>query len=130
MTPVMHLYWHRCLFALKPIELAPDRTTLKVEFWWLPIKSANSQPKCMAFQSNPELLEVLESPGNNIKILDLVTFEVFVSGREITFHTSDPDKIPLPSFELLQMQWYLRRIEALRGVAEELGDLQRDDEVR
>lgn len=48
------------------------------------------------------------------------------SGDIITITTEDPETHPLPSFELLQMQWVLNRLVAISGAAdvtdEELDD--------
>lgn len=41
------------------------------------------------------------------------------SGYVFTVTTDDPSRKPLPSFELLDLQWQLRRIAAMQGDAEE-----------
>ena len=40
------------------------------------------------------------------------------SGQVFTFKTTDPEKLPLPSMELLEMQWYLQRLVAMSGAAD------------
>jgi hypothetical protein len=40
------------------------------------------------------------------------------SGQRIKIHTDDPDKKPLPSFELLELQWFLQRIQGMAGAAD------------
>lgn len=40
------------------------------------------------------------------------------SGDVISFTTHGPEKLPLPSFDLLDMQWALHRVTALSGAAD------------
>ena len=40
------------------------------------------------------------------------------SGDVIIFTTDDPEKLPIPSIDLLDMQWALHRATALSGAAE------------
>jgi hypothetical protein len=42
---------------------------------------------------------------------------VIESGDIYTFTTDDPAKLPLPSWELLEMQWVLQRLTAMSGGA-------------
>lgn len=44
------------------------------------------------------------------------------SGDTFTFTTEDPETLPLPSMELLDMQWILLRLVAMCGAAEWLDD--------
>jgi hypothetical protein len=39
------------------------------------------------------------------------------SGDTFTFTTKDPKKLPLPSLELLEMQWVLQRLVGMSGAA-------------
>jgi len=39
------------------------------------------------------------------------------SGETFTFTTKDPEKLPLPSLELLKMQWVLQRLVGMSGAA-------------
>jgi hypothetical protein len=39
------------------------------------------------------------------------------SGDLVIFQTKDPENLPLPSWDLLQMQWILNRIGAISGAA-------------
>lgn len=45
----------------------------------------------------------------------------------ITLHTGDPENHPLPSFELLEIQWFLTRIAALNAAADVCDDEFGDD---
>ncbi|ODM22031.1 hypothetical protein SI65_02876 [Aspergillus cristatus] len=46
------------------------------------------------------------------------------SGDTVTLYTHDPEKHPLPAWELLEMRWDLNRIAKLAGMVEMYG---RDD---
>jgi hypothetical protein len=39
------------------------------------------------------------------------------SGETFTFTTKDPKNLPLPSLELLEMQWVLQRLVGMSGAA-------------
>ncbi|OJJ31235.1 hypothetical protein ASPWEDRAFT_187153 [Aspergillus wentii DTO 134E9] len=54
----------------------------------------------------------------NGKLFNCATGQKITSGTVITLRTSDPMTHPLPSYALLQMQWYLNRIAGLSGAAE------------
>jgi hypothetical protein len=45
-----------------------------------------------------------------------------ISGQEISLTTSDPNKLPLPDKRILEMQWYLQQVAALKGAAEVVDD--------
>jgi hypothetical protein len=63
------------------------------------------------------------SRANKIqKFFDNLSCRVICSGDEICLQTADPERLPLPSFELLQVRYVLQSVAALKGVRE------RDDE--
>ncbi|XHG08376.1 hypothetical protein AWENTII_011481 [Aspergillus wentii] len=43
-------------------------------------------------------------------------------------HTPDKNEFPLPSLELLMLQWHLQRITGLRGAAEVFDDDDDEDD--
>ena len=55
------------------------------------------------------------------------------SGDLFELQTDDPIKKPLPSFELLELQWFLQRIQGMAGAVdvdwEDLLDMESDHEV-
>jgi len=52
------------------------------------------------------------------------------SGEILTLTTKDPDELPLPSVELLEMQWFLQRLVGMSGAARwPTLDLDDDDSV-
>lgn len=112
--PMAHYLWGQCQFAVKPIELSTDRKSLKAQFFWLP----DGKYIKRNLQARPVV------PGNTYRsawgtLLAHNETERFIrSGDVVTFSTQDPDKYPLPSFDLLDMQWALHRATALSGVAD------------
>ena len=118
-----HEMWNKGMFALKPLELSPDRKTLIVQFFW-------QVPGNYEYGSKVDLLT--ETPSS--KGLDVVTKQskrYFLarienddsishihSGETFTFTTEDPKNLPLPSWELLEMQWVLQRLVGMCGAAE------------
>ena len=44
-------------------------------------------------------------------------FRPIRSGETFTFTTKDPENLPLPSLELLEMQWFLQRLMGTCGAA-------------
>jgi hypothetical protein len=111
--------WNKGLFALKPLELSPDHKKLTVQFFWqvpggYQIKSrinlltepASSEGLDMA---KGNWLTRLNNDGSTPRIR---------SGERFTFTTNDPQKQPLPSLELLKMQWVLQRLVGMCGAAE------------
>lgn len=125
LAPTVHTYWGNARFALKPIYLAPDRKSLVVEFYWMPIPPR--QPRTL-LMTRPELPSDLSSAGN-LKLWNHSTEVKICSGQKITLTTHDPDSHPLPSMALLEMQWILQRIAAMCGGAEDdQSDLDDDDD--
>jgi hypothetical protein len=51
----------------------------------------------------------LENDGSSLRRI--------YSGETFTFTTKDPKNLPLPSMELLEMQWLLQRLVAMSGAA-------------
>lgn len=51
-------------------------------------------------------------------MIDYSTDEFIKSGLSIILETKDPKKMPLPSMELLDLQWTLQRLTAMSAAAE------------
>ncbi|PYI02617.1 hypothetical protein BO78DRAFT_453527 [Aspergillus sclerotiicarbonarius CBS 121057] len=112
--------WENARFALRPLALSEDRKRLTVEFHWLP---AHAYRRSRLINTRPDAFPINLSSyivgGKDAAMLfDIHTKSELRSGDKLTFLTSDPDGHPLPSMELLQMQWILNRVLALSGVAE------------
>ncbi|PYH91750.1 hypothetical protein BO71DRAFT_358790 [Aspergillus ellipticus CBS 707.79] len=119
LSPSAHAYWDRCLFALKPRPPSADMKTMEVEFLWLPATKRKHIPSRMLLTTRPDLPSDRQSTGRCVKLMNGHTDHPVKSGDIITLKTNDPDEFPLPSYELLQMQWVLHRIAAIRGAADD-----------
>jgi len=117
LNPNAHDWWNRGLFALKPLDRSEDRTTLTCQFFWQPQYSHT-------WKSNVDLLmgPLLSRGLTRVDNYQLVHSEYkdglpqpIRSGDMFTLTTDDPDKKPLPSFKLLELQWILQKITAMSG---------------
>jgi hypothetical protein len=115
----VHRLWNEGAFALKPISISEDNTTLTIQFFWqtkqpLVTSTINltSIPSstCNLDQSD-QGTRLHSSDGRRIKSGDL--FEL---------KTDDSEARPLPSMELLEMQWFLQRVMGMGGAADQLED--------
>lgn len=114
MTPTARAYWGNYRFALKPIELSEDRKSLTIQFYWMPMHDRRAR---MPILERPSLPDDLPACGP-LKLYDNYTDNRLVSGDKMVLTTHDPDSLPLPSVDLLQMQWVLQRVAAMCGGAE------------
>jgi hypothetical protein len=58
---------------------------------------------------------------------DFQTERKICSGDEICLETNDPQRLPLPDWRLLDMQWILHRVAAMSGAAESRDGFNEDD---
>ncbi|GMF86660.1 unnamed protein product [Aspergillus oryzae] len=117
---IAHKLWEKARFALYPLQLSDDEKTLTVKFFWLPtMKYLRSQS--ITRLPSPIAPDLISSTKDGIpfaKLFKLVTEEKIRSGDILTFYTTDPVKLPLPSVKLLQLQWTLHRVLAMSGAAD------------
>ncbi|QMW42050.1 hypothetical protein G4B11_005374 [Aspergillus flavus] len=117
---IAHKLWEKARFALYPLQLSDDKKTLTVKFFWLPtMKYLRSQS--ITRLPSPIAPDLISSTKDGIpfaKLFKLVTEEKIRSGDILTFYTTDPVKLPLPSVKLLQLQWTLHRVLAMSGAAD------------
>ncbi|KAH7317338.1 hypothetical protein BKA65DRAFT_483571 [Rhexocercosporidium sp. MPI-PUGE-AT-0058] len=114
-----HKLWNKGAFALKPISVSEDNTTLTIQFFWqakhalvMPIVNLTTIPMSTRnLDSNDGAYLYHQSDDRRIKSGDL--FELI---------TDDPEARPLPSMALLEMQWFLQRVIGIAGAADELED--------
>jgi len=66
----------------------------------------------------PLSTEGLDHSDNKTSIFRQDSGQRIKSGDYFKIQTDDPDKKPLPSFELLELQWFLRRIQGMAGAAD------------
>lgn len=110
MTPSACVYWDVAYFALKPVEMSEDQRSMKVQFFWL--SNAGRPEEYMA--APPDMPGNLATPGRRrVKLYKCETGEVIGLGKMITLITDNPEDKPLPSWELMEAQWLLKRIIAL-----------------
>ena len=125
MAPSVHAYWSAALFALKPLKMAEDKKSMEVQFFWLP--KIDRQP-LVPLTHRPELPADLQGSVENVKLFNCETEEKICSGDKFTLRTNDPEITPLPSLELLEMQWLLHRLTALCGGIGDDGDADDSDD--
>jgi hypothetical protein len=114
-----HGYWNQGAFALKPISMNEDKTSLKIQFFWQ--KKQNTQAT-MSLLTTPFSTESLnQNEGafehGTIKLFDLNKQRLIKSGDIFELRTDDAIARPLPSFQLLEMQWFLTRVVGMAGAA-------------
>lgn len=105
--------WKGARFGLQPIYLSPDRRRLALEFYWL----HSHVPKgSVTLKDQPVVDGQIRVGPNGLRLLDSGLYNFQIPHGPIILETNDPDNHPLPSMELLEMQWTLNRIIALSGV--------------
>ncbi|KAE8355419.1 hypothetical protein BDV28DRAFT_128839 [Aspergillus coremiiformis] len=110
-----HSLWDMARFALQPMELSEDKKVLKARFFWLPVAK---YLKNIAITTRPSLPSDLKHIGRQTKLFNCETSTQICSGDIITMQTADPETHPLPSLELLGMQWVLTRVLGMSGAAD------------
>jgi hypothetical protein len=127
----LHKLWGNGEMALKPIELSADRKLLTLEVHWIR-KRAGASPTSSA----PPPVDLSEVPSLKVSPSDasrlfyyhnVSTRDRITSGHKVFMTTDDPVERPLPSLELLEMQWVLQRLSAVSGAAEPQDDWSDDD---
>jgi hypothetical protein len=130
LSPSAHVYWNRGAFALKPISMSDDNTTLKVQFFWQ--KKQKDTQATMSLLTTPFPTEDLDC---NEGAFDTGIVRLFncrdkriQSGDFFELKTDDAIARPLPSFKLLEMQWFLQRVIGIAGAAVPYDDEDWEDE--
>lgn len=113
----LHRLWGKARFAFKPVYINDECVELHVAFYWLPVNKWRERPLTPA----PEAPSEVRFSGKGYKLFDNITEKVICSGDILVFKTNDPTEHPLPSKELLEMQWNLASVQALSRVAD-VGD--------
>jgi hypothetical protein len=121
--------WANGLFALRPVFVSNDKTEIEVEFHWQPrarhatsdLIDVTQEPLPSKDVSSVEgLVVVLPSRGNS--------FLPIQSGHRFKITTHNPVDHPLPSFDLLDMQWNFTRMLSMSAVADTFDDEDDDDD--
>ncbi|KAG2017031.1 hypothetical protein GB937_005935 [Aspergillus fischeri] len=121
MSNLAHKLWKTARFALKPLSISDDQMVLEVKFYWMPINkfSHNMSSKTVPSPFPDDHLSSIKVDGkHNAKLFNIDEDKALLSGDVLTFKTDDPVGHPLPSVELLNMQWALHRVLALSGAAD------------
>ncbi|KAK9329156.1 hypothetical protein V1520DRAFT_279832 [Lipomyces starkeyi] len=120
-----HDMWARGAFALKPISVSNNNMTLKVQFFWQ--QKQTDIPATMSLLTTPFSTEHLDQNDGAFESARAVLYYAdkrITSGQFFELHTNDPTTKPLPSFQLLEMQWFLQRVAGMAGGA---GDIDSED---
>ncbi|KAJ6097378.1 hypothetical protein N7499_001752 [Penicillium canescens] len=125
--------WANGLFALRPVSVSDDESEIEIEFHW--------QPR--AGHAASDLVDVTKEPvpsKNVSSVEDLVvvvsergsSFLPIQSGHRFKITTDNPLDHPLPSFDLLDMQWNFTRMVSMSAAADTFddGDDEDDDDGR
>jgi hypothetical protein len=119
LTPDAHDMWNNGQFALKPLELLNDNTELTVKFFWQVLNKYEPESRIDLLTEPASSKGLSEGAGRWLTYLDSDgSVHPIQSGQVFTFKTTDTKTLPLPSMELLEMQWYLQRLVAMSGAAE------------
>lgn len=121
MSNLAYKLWETARFALNPLSISEDQKVMKVKFYWMPI---NKLSDAMSSREVPcpfpdgSLSSIKVEGKLNAKLFNIDTEKALRSGDVLTFKTDDPVGHPLPSMELLKMQWALHRVLAPSGAAD------------
>jgi hypothetical protein len=136
LTPTAHNDWDQGAFALKPISMSDDNTTLKVQFFWQ--KKQKDTQATMSLLTTPFSTKDLDHNEGafvgNARLTDSCGLQprYIKSGDIFELKTDDAIARPLPSFKLLEMQWFLARVVGMAGAAvpydEDWGDSDSDSD--
>jgi len=99
------------MFALKPLQLSSDRKTLTVQLFWQ-VSTKYEIDSRIDLLTEPVSSKDLDFVDGYFlpRIDDGPTRHDILSGEVFTFTTEDPENLPLPSVELLEMKWILQRL--------------------
>jgi HNH endonuclease len=123
----LHLQWGRGEFALKPARLSSDRKKLEVQLFWM--NSPRTRVGKMPITKAPSLdLSKEEHDYLSFSTPNALTRTHVKSGSTITLQTDNPALRPLPDIRLLEMQFLLQQLTAIRGGAEPELDYFDEDE--
>jgi hypothetical protein len=122
LSSTAHNFWNRGAFALKPISVDNNNTTLKIQFFWQ--KKQKDTQATMSLLTTPFSTEDLDQNEGafdygNTRLADTRGPQpcYIKSGDIFELQTDDATARPLPSFKLLEMQWFLTRIVGMAGAA-------------
>ena len=112
-----HIIWNDGSFALKPVGVSPDKKELDLLFFWQP---HHRPPQKIDLLLIPPSSKQLDCCGPKRFLFRRIDggYDQLRSGDHVTLRTDDPNKQPLPSQELLEMQWILQRVVGMSGASD------------
>jgi hypothetical protein len=123
LAPTVHDLWNRGAFALKPISMSDDKTTLTIQFFWQAQYEQNKSPVDL-LNIPPSTRDLEYSTPSHDHLTYIETFShplgihLIKSSDQFVMTTDDVEARPLPSFALLQLQWFLQRVMGMAGAAD------------
>ncbi|OJJ51244.1 hypothetical protein ASPZODRAFT_21730 [Penicilliopsis zonata CBS 506.65] len=135
LAPSCHAYWDNGLFGLLPIRVAPDEMSMQVQFYWLRGENLPATGHSLLLENDDEnfIIPPIVLPSDlrkggrkynpdthnapNLILVNNDTECVISSGDVIELTTPDPESLPLPNEDLLELQWTLHRLSALCAAA-------------
>lgn len=126
LSPSSHDKWNKGAFALKPLAAleGDDNKTLRLQFFW------QAQHEIIA--EGKSHIDLCATAPSTKQLTANSTFHFAIyqkwetspagpvqSGDIITLTTKNPELHPLPSREILELQWYLQRISGMAGAAQD-----------
>jgi hypothetical protein len=124
---VSHRLWGDAKFALRPLESSGDDSVLELEFNWLRQYSSTPNRSYFDLLTVPRSNEGMAASGDEVRapsrLFSNQLGRLIRTGDVLKITTTDLVRLPLPSRELLEMQWLLTQVAAMSGAAE-------DEEVR
>ncbi|KAI5310478.1 hypothetical protein KEM55_006612 [Ascosphaera atra] len=119
----LHTAWAQGRFALRPLSVSEDKTALTVELHWLLPPNHDGPNSYVDPLLSPPTSAGVKGAGDYELIVRDVRpgehFRAVASLDQFTIRTSDPVNLPLPSFDLLEMAWFLSRMVSLSAAAED-----------
>ncbi|KAE8350777.1 hypothetical protein BDV28DRAFT_31606 [Aspergillus coremiiformis] len=129
LTKQIHALWDNGWIAFRPLNYHDDMKKLDIELYWQPNQGHKLNDR-IPMTKLPVSSEGVErvTQSNGVILTEIIVDGKYIrSGHVFTLETSNPETHPLPSKELLMMQWNLTRILALSGAAY-TDDLDSDDD--
>ncbi|GLA90815.1 hypothetical protein AtubIFM57143_000422 [Aspergillus tubingensis] len=119
LSPVLRKYWEWGDFVLRPHPDHRERLReLQVQIFWLPLQDHCWSDKICVFSKPPRIRK-----GTTVKLVGLESEELkdLKSGDWITLTTPDPERLPLPSWDILELRFIMTIFArfAGKGVPEE-----------
>ncbi|KAJ5795118.1 hypothetical protein N7457_001717 [Penicillium paradoxum] len=123
--------WSNGLFALRPAWVADDQTEMELEFYWQP-RASHKVFDMVDLAKEPQSTKNVNTVDRLIVVVGErgdPTYRPIESGFRFKLTTDDPVVRPLPSFDLLDMQWHFARLVALSAAANLFDDNEEEAEV-